>query len=116
MFQRPYRIILSNQTNETFSPKCRSNASIDNLGRFSLHAQILNVIKHPFMHQAIFFESDDGRYDMELINRTVDLCKFYKNKRYEPILQVIFKLFENYFTHWLTSCPMYKVKIILINK
>lgn len=61
------------------------------------------------MHTGVYFQSDNGNYNIELLNRTIDLCKFYKNKRYEPILQAIFKLFEEYMPNWFTRCPTNKV-------
>lgn len=63
------------------------------------------------MHTELYFESERSKYDMELMNRTIDLCKLYKNKRYEPLVQVIFKIFEDYLTHWFHVCPMNKVRI-----
>lgn len=107
---------MSNHTDEVYSPQCRVNASFDNSGRFSLYVEFLNIIRNPFLHTGIYFESDNGKYDLELLNRTVDMCKLYRNKRYEPILQVIFKLLENNFTHWLKNCPIKKVTIILTEK
>lgn len=113
-FQRPYKIVISNHTEQIFSPKCRINATFADSGKFNLYVEFLNIIRNPFMHTALYFESENGKYDMEVLNRTVDLCKFYKNKRYEPILQVIFKLFADYLVHWARGCPMHKVRNLRI--
>lgn len=111
LFQRPYKIIISNHTVETFSSKCRANASFADTGIFSLYVEFLNNLRQPFVHTELYFKSDNGNYDMELVNRTIDMCKFFRNKRYEPIVQVVFKLFEGYLTHWFSSCPTKKVNV-----
>jgi len=69
----------------------------------------LETVRQPYLHVGLYFESSEGIHDLEIMNRTIDLCKFYKNKRYEPILQVVFKLFEETLSHWARSCPMKKV-------
>lgn len=110
--KRPYTIIISNHTAEAYSSKCRVNSSFGDLRspRFlDLNVELLTIIRNPFMHTELYFESDNGKFDMEVVNRTVDLCKFYKNKKYEPVVQVVFKLLEDYLTHWFSSCPMNKV-------
>lgn len=66
------------------------------------------------MHTEIYLESDRGNYNLELLNRTVDLCQFYQNKTFKPLVQLILKLFEEHFTHWFKSCPVYKVRNILM--
>lgn len=106
--QRPYKIIISDHSEEIYSPKCRINASFGDSGKFNYYVEYLSNIRFLFIHTAIYFQSDDGKYDLELLNRTVDLCKFYKNKRYEPILQAAYKVFEDYTTHWF-KCPVNKV-------
>ncbi|XP_037038088.1 uncharacterized protein LOC119075675 [Bradysia coprophila] len=105
---RPFKFIIYNHTVETYSPKCRGNSSVTDSGKFSLHLEFLGNVRNMIMETVICFESNNGICDMELINRRIDLCKFYKNKRYEPILQVAFKTFENFLTHWFTACPINK--------
>lgn len=108
-FKRPFKVIIYNHTVETYSPKCRGNSTVTDSGKFNLHLEFLGTIRSLIMQTVICFESNNGMYDMELINRTIDLCKFYKNKRYEPILQVAFKTLENFLSHWFTACPIKRV-------
>lgn len=54
------------------------------------------------------FESANEVYDMEYINRTIDYCKFFSNKRYEPVLQVFFGIFAAK-SDMARSCPIKKV-------
>lgn len=110
MFQRPFKIIISNVTVESHSPKCRINNSFADTGTFSVNVEFLKRIRNPFMHTDLYLESDNGKLDMELLNSTVDLCQFYRTKRFKPVVQLILKLFEEHFTHWFKSCPVNKVK------
>lgn len=54
------------------------------------------------------FESTDGVYDMEFINRTIDFCQFFRNKRYEPVLQIFYRIFAAK-SDVARSCPIKKV-------
>lgn len=111
-FQRPFQITISNHSEEVYSPKSKVNLTFAESGKFDVNIEFLDKIRKPFIQTGLYFESDDGKYDLEVLNRTVDMCKFYKNKRYEPILQVIFKLFEDTLSHWARSCPMNKVNFV----
>lgn len=85
------------------------NTSFAETGEFSIYVEFLKRVRAPFMHTELYFASDIGKYDMELLNQTVDLCKFYKTKRFRPVVQMILKLFEEHFTYWFKSCPLNKV-------
>lgn len=86
----------------------RINASVSQSGALTVFVQILENLEHPFMHSALFFDSGKGGYDFEILNRTVNLCEFFRNTRYEPLLQIFYKiLLEN--GPWPTTCPIRKV-------
>ncbi len=110
--QRPYKIIITNITTETFSPKCRMNASFAfaDSSIFNINVEFLKHVRNPFMHTDLHFESTNGKYDLELLNTTVDYCKWLKNVRFKPVVQMILKLFNDHFTNWFKSCPLNKVK------
>lgn len=91
------------------------NASIADSGLFNIYVEFLKTIRKPFMHTELYLESDRGNYDMELINRTTDLCEFYKTKTFKPLVQLILKSFESYLPHWYKSCPVNKVKTLSID-
>lgn len=106
-FKRPFKIIISNITAEAYSSKCRVNASVvDGSIIREINIELLTTVRNPFIYVKLYFESDNGKYDMELLNRTVDLCKFYKDKRYEPIVQVVFNIFYDISGHWIKRCPL----------
>ncbi|KAG4070838.1 hypothetical protein HA402_011064, partial [Bradysia odoriphaga] len=105
---RPFKIVISDIKVQTFSPKCQMNASVDASGILSIYVEFSKSIRKPFMHTEIYLESDRGNYNMELLNQTVDLCKFYKRKSFKPLVHLILKLFEDHFAHWFKSCPVSK--------
>lgn len=115
-FQRPFRIDIINLTTVALSPKCRANASLTNSAVISVNIQLLDNIKKPFSYVAIFLESSSGTYDMEIMNRTIDMCRFYRDIKYEPILQVGVRLFQQA-SSFPTLCPIRKVsfKFSLMN-
>lgn len=53
-------------------------------------------------------ESGNGVYDMEIVNRTINLCEFFINPRYEPIIQVFYKAVSRNAVV-PSSCPVQKV-------
>lgn len=112
IFQRPFSILIANHTEEIYSSKVQLNATFTESNKFNFNVEFLEIVREPFLHVGLYFESSEGVHDLEIMNRTIDLCKFYKNKRYEPILQVIFKLFEETMSHWTKSCPMQKVNYL----
>lgn len=95
-------------TTECFSPKCRANSSITYPGLMNVNLEILQTVKSTHSHIEIFLQSDDGIYDLEIMNRTVDMCRFFRDLSYEPILQVGLKLYKSS-SNFLTSCFMKKV-------
>lgn len=72
------------------------------------------IIKEPVMNPCIlvelFLQSPDTHlYDMEVVNRTIDICRLFKNILYEPLIQIIYGIalesgdFPN-------SCPIKPVR------
>lgn len=43
-----------------------------------------------------------------MVNRTIDYCKFFRDKRYEPVLQIFYKIFASK-SDIANSCPIKKV-------
>lgn len=61
-----------------------------------------------FVAVQFIFESSPDIYDMELMNRTIDFCRFLRDKRYEPILQIFYRIAREH-TNFVTKCPVLKV-------
>lgn len=98
---------------KSFNRLTNINASLSPSGALSVFVEILEDVNHPFAHAEIYADSGTGQYDFEVINRTVDICKFFHKKRYEPLLQLVYKtISEN--GAWPTSCPIRKVVVSFI--
>lgn len=72
----------------------------------SFHIEIKEEIPNLFLRAEVFFQSpENGQYNFELINRTIDACKFFSNKLYEPLFQVAYRMVQQY-GDVPNSCPI----------
>lgn len=72
----------------------------------NMYLTVKEQIAHPFTRVEIFMQSpDSNRYDLELINRTIDSCKLFKNSLYEPLMQLIYGIMLEY-GDFPRSCPL----------
>lgn len=59
-----------------------------------------------------YTDSGNGLYDLELFNRTIDICTFFENKQYDPLLQVAYSMFKKERGVDIpTRCPIRKVLV-----
>lgn len=99
---------MKNVTWEKFSNLTNVNAALSPSGALTVIVDVLGDVNHPFAHTKIYVDSGNGQYDFEIMNRTVNFCEFFRNKGYEPLLQIFYKiLLEN--GPWPTACPIRKV-------
>lgn len=67
---------------------------------------VYEQLSHPHGLVEIFMQSpDSGRYDVELFNRTIDICKMFENSLYEPLLQLLYGIALE-FGYYPKSCPI----------
>ncbi|KAG4073783.1 hypothetical protein HA402_001007 [Bradysia odoriphaga] len=69
-----------------------TNSSISSNGSISLFFNLRQDIPNLYAKVLITVNTTKRIYDLELINRTIDSCEFYRNTKYEPIAQVFYKL------------------------
>ncbi|KAJ6632809.1 hypothetical protein Bhyg_17551, partial [Pseudolycoriella hygida] len=100
---RPFNLLVDNVTIESFSTKCECNTSVTPPGFLNVHINMLEAVHNRYSHTELYLQSDNGKYDLEVVNRTVDMCRFFRDVTYEPILQVAFKLFKSN-SKFFTSC------------
>ncbi|KAG4074437.1 hypothetical protein HA402_015133 [Bradysia odoriphaga] len=67
------------------------NSSISSSGLISLFFNVKKNVPDFYAKVLITVDTTNGGYDLELINRTIDGCEFYRNPKYEPIPQVFYK-------------------------
>lgn len=100
---------------ESFSSKCRVNSSVTHPGLLNINLDILETVRSQFSKIEIFLKSDKDAYDLELMNRTIDMCRLFRDISYEPILQVGLRLYKTN-SNFLTGCFIKKVirlKVVL---
>lgn len=76
---------------------------------FTVKEQITN----PLARIEIILQSPDtGRYEMEVLNRTIDTCKLLRNRLYEPLIQIIYGIMLEY-GNFPRSCPLKMVRLVM---
>lgn len=73
-----------------------------------MNVNIIETVKSTYSHIELFLQSADGKYDLEIMNRTIDLCRLFRDVTYEPILQVGYRLYKSS-SNFLRSCFIKKV-------
>lgn len=110
LFKRPFRIEVTNVSTASYVNFTQMNSSISTNGALSMYMNILQDISDVYAKIEILIASSSGNYDLELVNKTIHVCEFFRNRRYEPIVQLFYKAMTKTgsFPH---SCPIRKVKI-----
>lgn len=112
IFQRTFTIDLTNSTSTVQSDKVNLNVTINN-NSLNIYFTVKEQIAHLFARLEMFMQSSDSnRYDIELINRTMDSCKFFKDSLYEPLMQLIYGIMLEH-GNFPRTCPV-KVVCFLI--
>lgn len=94
---------------ESLTDKVQLNISITESGGLSLYINLKEDLHDIYttVNLAVNLNTDD-EYDLDLVKRTVNCCKLFKDSSYEPVVQILYKLFlEN--GHFPTDCPVKKV-------
>lgn len=106
--QRPYVVEFTNISTFSRVNFIEINSSISTVGSISIHLNFLQDVYNMFAKTVIKLETSDQVYDLEFINKTINVCEFFKNRKYEPILQLLYKVL-NKNRSFPTSCPIRKV-------
>lgn len=75
-----------------------------------MYLNIRQDIPNMYTKTQIILDSSNGNYKLELVNKTINTCEFYRNRKYEPISQVLYKALTKTGTV-PTRCPVTKVLI-----
>lgn len=84
------------------------NATLSPDGYLSLFIQSSIDIERLFLTVVIKFGTADSDFNIEFMNRTVEICKFQRNPRYEPLLQLFYKILSEKM-QLPQRCPVKKV-------
>lgn len=109
--KRPYVVEFTNVSTDSLVHYVQVNSSISANGSISIYVNFLRDVFNVYVKTVITVASADQVYDLELINKSVNFCEFLRNGKYEPILQVLYKIF-NKNRSFPTSCPVRKVCMV----
>lgn len=91
------------------------NSSLSSNGSISVYLTSQRVLTNVYAKIVINIESADHQvYDLEFINKTVNVCEFLDNKTNEPLLQGLYSVL-NKDRSFPTSCPLRKVYRMMLN-
>lgn len=98
-----------NVTAHSFSDEAFINATLTKSNGVSIYIEIKEDIKRPFVTLVINMGSGvSGSIDLQYLNETIDMCRFFQNKAYLPVVQILYRaLVEE--GNYPTSCPIKKV-------
>lgn len=89
--KRPYKIVIKNITTTSVSDKVvvKSYISKDS-GSFSVNFKILEDIPIVLADFEVNLQTQKSVYDMHVISRTIDFCKFFENRNSDPLLNIVY--------------------------
>lgn len=70
--------------------------------------EVKQPIQRPFARFEFYVDSGKGVFDLKWINETVDLCRFFRDKKYLPLMQLAYGFVVEQ-GNYPTSCPVKKV-------
>ncbi len=68
---------------------------------------------YPFANAAVMVDTGDGLYDLQYLNRTIDICRLLSDSKYEPFLQLVARTTMPA-SNFPKKCPIGKV-IFIVN-
>lgn len=85
------------------------NASLTSQGALNMYIRSLKDIKNVFATIVVKFSSNhSNNFDIDYMNKTVNVCKLFHNPRYEPLLKLGYKIISKD-VHLPQRCPVKKV-------
>lgn len=85
------------------------NATLSPSGAITFYVRTLTEIKELFLTGVLKYSTDNSlNFDMEFTNKTIDVCKVLHNARYEPLVQLGYKIIAQQML-LPRRCPVQKV-------
>lgn len=85
------------------------NATIsENDDGLSVYINLKKDIQKPFAKIEFYMDSGNGLFDLKYMNETIDVCRFLRDKKYLPVIQLLYKFYVEQGT-FPTACPVKKV-------
>lgn len=71
------------------------NASRVHMEGILLFVNVKKPLQRPIARFEIYVNSGNGLIDLKYINETIDMCRFFREKTYMPLLQIIYRTIED---------------------
>lgn len=70
--------------------------------------ELRETIQQFYVHTEVRLDLGNGKFEFEFMNRTINLCRLYRDRKYEPLVQIVQK---NVLRHCdcMVRCPIQKV-------
>lgn len=110
--QRSFEITLMKTLARSDTDYIDVNVTLSNdtgLNSYILLKRKLEII---YLQIGFHAESRKGHYDLEVVNKTVNMCQFLKNMDDEPLLKVIYSIILNH-SNLPRQCPFEKVRVYI---
>ncbi len=104
-----YRIHSSKAVYENFSDKMLLNVSVSKLKGLTVYLNLVEDFNELYTDVSLLVDiNDKNDYDFDVVKRTINTCRLFKEPTYEPVIQYLYKLFLSS-GNFPTDCPIRKV-------
>lgn len=107
--QRPYDIKLTNLSFYSTSNIIWTNITMKDSVVDTL-VDLKSTFQQMYLHMSIDVDLGNGKFDFNAMNRTIDVCRVYRDRKYEPFIQILYKSVLPS-CNCPSRCPIGKVKI-----
>lgn len=116
IFFQIYRIHSTKSVYESLTNKMFVNATVSKVKGVTIYLDVLQDFNELYTDVSLVVDLNDKNvYDFDVVRRTIDTCKLFKEPTYEPVIQFLYKLFLNS-GNFPTECPIKKVHCRLYTK
>lgn len=107
-----YRIQSTKTVYESLTDKLFLNASVSKIKGLTIYIDLLEDFNEIYTEVSLVLDlNNKNEYDFDVVRRTIDTCRLFKDPTYEPVIQYLYKLFLNS-GNFPTECPIKKVDFI----
>lgn len=104
-----YRIQSTKAVYESFSDKFLLNVTIDRIKGLTVYLNLLEEFNELYTDVSLVVDlNNKNEYDFDVVRRTINTCRLFKEPTYEPVVQFLYKLFLGN-GNFPTKCPIKKV-------
>ncbi len=87
------KAVFTNSAYNYANDAAEANATLSADGSITFFAKPLVEVKQIFLTVVIKFSNDGSEnFDIDFMNKTINLCKMFYNPRYEPLIQLVVKI------------------------